>query len=78
MNKNKTLQLGGIIFGLISIFHFARMLYSWEMTIKNFGIPNYYVIEEFIIPQYFSYIAFVLAGFLAWQMIKIGTYKLNK
>jgi len=57
MNKNQSLMLASAIFGLIALLHLLRAIFSWPARIANFDVP-----------LYFSYIAVVAAGYLAWLM----------
>ena len=57
MNKNQSLMLASAVFGIIALLHLLRSIFSWDARIANFDIP-----------VWFSYIAVVVAGYLAWHM----------
>ena len=64
MNKNQSLKLASFVFGLISMIQLLRSVFRWPAVIGNF-----------LIPVYFSYTAFVVAGFLSWWMYKVSKKK---
>jgi len=57
MDKNKSLFLASIIFGIIALLQLIRAVLGWQAAIGNFDVP-----------VYFSYIAFIAAGYLSWHM----------
>lgn len=57
MDKNKSLMLAAAVFGVIALVHLIRAVFGWEAIIGNFNVP-----------VYFSYIAFIAAGYLSWHM----------
>ena len=57
MDKEKSLLLASAIFGVIALFHLARAVLGWEAFVSGFKIP-----------VYFSYLATLILGYLAWQM----------
>lgn len=57
MDKNQLLMLASAIFGLIALLHLIRSIFSWPASIAGFNVP-----------LYFSYIAVLVAGYLAWHM----------
>ena len=57
MNKNQLLRFASVIFGIIAVLHLLRIIFSWPARIANFDVP-----------LWLSYIAVVVAGYLAWQM----------
>ncbi|HLC61191.1 MAG TPA: hypothetical protein VJJ52_07225 [Candidatus Nanoarchaeia archaeon] len=61
MDKNKSLKLASLIFGLVALFHLLRSIFSWTVSIGTFNIP-----------VYFSYFGFLVAGFLSWIMYTAG------
>ena len=61
MEKNKSLMLASVIFGLIALAHLIRGILGWQAFVYNFKIP-----------VYFSYLAALILGFLAWQMYEAG------
>lgn len=61
MDKNKSLMLASVIFGVIALIHLLRSIFSWPASIAGFNIP-----------VYVSYIAVVVAGYLAWHMYNVS------
>ena len=57
MDKNQSLMLAAIVFSLMALLHLLRSIFSWTASIANFNVPVYY-----------SYIAVIVLGYLAWQM----------
>lgn len=57
MDKNQSLTLAAVIFGLVALLHLLRSIFSWPARIANFDVP-----------VWFSYAAVVVAGYLAWNM----------
>lgn len=57
MDKNKSLKLASVIFGLIALLHLLRSIFSWPAKIANFDAP-----------LWVSYLAVIVAGYLAWLM----------
>lgn len=57
MNKNQSLILSAIIFGIITILHLLRVIFGWLAEIAGITIPIY-----------ISYIAIVVSGYLTWHM----------
>ena len=57
MDKNQSLKLASVIFGLIAVMHLLRSIFSWPVSISAFNVP-----------LWLSYIAVVVFGYLAWQM----------
>jgi len=57
MNKNQSLMLAAFIFGIIALLHLLRAIFSWPARIANFEVP-----------LWLSYIAVIVAGYLAWHM----------
>jgi|TARA_Y100000031_G_C8204325_1_gene377857 hypothetical protein len=62
MDKNQSLLLASVVFGVVALSHLVRSIFGWEFTISNFNVP-----------LYFSYIAVVVVGYLSWHM-----YSANK
>ena len=50
-------MLAAIVFGIIALIHLLRAIFSWPARIANFDVP-----------VWLSYIAVVIAGYLAWDM----------
>jgi len=61
MNKNQSLKLASVIFGIVALLHLIRAILRWSVVIGNFNVP-----------VYFSYIAAVVIGFLSWWMYKVS------
>ena len=61
MNKNKSLMLASVVFGIIALLHLLRSVFSWPASIAGFNVP-----------VYFSYVAFIVAGYLTWHMYDAG------
>ena len=57
MDKNESLFLASIIFGVVALLHLARAALGWKAVIGNFNVP-----------VYFSYIALIAAAYLSWHM----------
>ena len=57
MDKNKSLILAAFAFGVVALVHLARGILGWQAFVYDFKIP-----------VYFSYLAALILGFLAWQM----------
>jgi len=64
MDKNKSLLIASVIFGVVGFLHLLRSLFGWEAVIGSFNVP-----------LYFSYIAVVVAFYLSFSMYKAGTIK---
>ncbi len=41
MSKNIYILLSGLFFGLISLFHFLRLTFEWEIIINDFSLPSW-------------------------------------
>ena len=61
MDKNQSLTLASIIFGVIALLHLLRSIFSWPASIAGFNVP-----------VWLSYIAVIVAGYLAWHMYDAG------
>lgn len=57
MDKNQSLMLAAVIFGIIALLHLLRAILSWPARIANFDVP-----------LWLSYIVVVGMGYLAWNM----------
>ena len=64
MDKNKSLLIAAIIFGVIGFLHLLRSLFGWQLVLANFKIP-----------LYISYIAVIVLGYLSWSMYKASKVK---
>ena len=57
MDKNQSLMVAAVVFGIIALLQLLRSVLSWEANIAGFDMP-----------LWLSYIAVVVAGYLAWMM----------
>lgn len=64
MDKNKSLLLASIVFGVVGLLHLLRSIFSWDLVLSNFKIP-----------LYVSYVIVIVAGYLSWSMYKASTTK---
>lgn len=64
MDKNQSLILSAVIFGIIAILHLLRVIFGWQASIAGINVP-----------LYISYIAIVIAGYLTWHMYKVSKVK---
>jgi hypothetical protein len=51
--------VAGIIFLIVALAHLCRLILGWHITIANL-----------VVPLWISWIALVIAAFLAWQGLK--------
>ena len=59
--KQKTfVKIAGIIFGLVAFVHLVKVLFAWDANIGGWEVP-----------LWISYIAVVIAGFLAYSAYKL-------
>ena len=61
MDKNKSLLIAAIIFGIIGFLHLLRSLFGWQ-----------WVLADFKIPLYLSYIAVIVLVICLGVCIKIA------
>lgn len=59
MDKNRSLLIAAIIFGVVGFLHLLRAIFGLEAVIGSFNVP-----------LYFSYIGVAVAGYLCWAMYK--------
>jgi len=64
MDKNKSLLIASLVFGIVGFLHLLRSIFSWNMVLGNFDVP-----------LYVSYIAVVVLGYLSWHMYKASKIK---
>ena len=57
MDKNQSLKLASVVFGIVAFLHLLRSVFSWPMVLGNFNVP-----------LYVSYIVVIVAGYLSWHM----------
>ena len=55
MDKNSTLRISAIIFGLIALLHLLRLLFSWDIFIETREMP-----------MWLSIVGLLVAGLLSW------------
>lgn len=51
----------GIIFIVISLLHWARIIYGWEA-----------VIGGWIVPLWISWVALIVSGYLGYEGLRLG------
>ena len=56
---NKAIYLAGIIFGLMALWHLARIFCPFNVTIGSYSIP-----------YWFSYVGFILFGLLSVYLFR--------
>ena len=61
LDKNQTLKLASVIFGIVALLHLLRSLLGWSLIIESYNVP-----------LYFSYIAVIVTGYLSWQMYDLS------
>jgi hypothetical protein len=60
--RQKTLSLVvGLIFLLIAVMHVLRLALKWEVVLNGWSVP-----------MWVSWLALVIAGFLAFEGLKLG------
>jgi uncharacterized membrane protein len=62
MNQRSFSLVAGIIFTLIAILHLLRIIYSWEAVIAGWAVP-----------QWVSWVALVISGYLGYEGLRLGT-----
>ena len=62
MDKNQSLMLAAVIFGIIALLHLLRSILNWPASIAGLNVP-----------VWLSYVAVVVAGYLAWLMYSAST-----
>lgn len=61
MDKNQSLRLASLIFGLIALIHLVRAILNLEAVIAGIKIP-----------VYVSYIFVIIASCLSWYMYNVS------
>ena len=61
MDKNQSLMLASVIFGVIALVHLVRAVLGLEAVIAGFKVP-----------VWLSYVFVVVAGYLSWHMYNAG------
>ena len=59
MEKNQSLTIAAVVFGIVGVLHLLRAVLAWEANIAGWNVP-----------VWLSYIIFIVAGLLAWLMYK--------
>jgi len=60
MSQSTYIKISGWIFGIIAVLHAARLVLGWEA-----------VIGGFVLPLWLSGVAIIIAGYLAYQAMKL-------
>ena len=60
LNQKTYLQITGLLLTVGAVVHLLRAVLGWEASIGGW-----------IVPVWFSYIAVVVAGYLAWSAYKL-------
>ncbi len=61
MTQKKFSLLAGMIFSLVTILHGLRVIFGWEA-----------IVGDLLVPIWISYFGFIVAGFLAYQCLKLS------
>ena len=61
MTQKTFCMVAGIIFLLMTLLHIARLLFGWPVAVGNA-----------VMPMWISWIALVIAAYLAYQGFKFG------
>jgi len=64
MDKNRSLLIASLVFGIVGFLHLLRSLFGWQLVLTNFNIP-----------LYLSYIAVIVLSYLSWSMYKASKIK---
>jgi len=62
MNQRLFCLAGGIIFSTVALLHAARIVFQWEALIGGWQVP-----------EWVSWIAIFVAGFLGYKGLTLGT-----
>ena len=57
MDKNQSLMLAAVVFGVIALLHLIRAVLGLKVMISSYETP-----------AWISYFAFIVVGYLAWHM----------
>ena len=60
MQKETGLKVASIIFGIVALLHLTRVLAGWSLAI-----------DDFVVPKWLSIIAFLVLGWLSYDLFKI-------
>ena len=61
MNQKTFSTVVGVIFAVIAVLHLLRAVLGWNAVVGSFTVP-----------MWFSWIALVMAGFLAYSAFKLA------
>ena len=61
MDKNQSLMLASVIFGIVALLHLLRAIFGWPVSVAGLNVP-----------VWLSYIAVVVAGYLSWNMYSVS------
>ena len=61
MNQRSFSLVAGIIFSIIALLHLSRIIYGWEAVIGGWTVP-----------QWISWAALVVAGYLGYEGLRLG------
>ncbi len=61
MTHKDYILASGVIFAFVAGAHVLRLIYGWHVTVNGFAVP-----------MWASWIALILAGYLAFQGISSG------
>ncbi len=65
MGNKKITLIASIVLGLASLLHLVRVLAGWSL-----------IVENFMIPAWFSVLAFLIAGVLSYKLFWV--YRMGK
>jgi hypothetical protein len=61
MNQKTFSLVAGMIFLLVAVMHVLRLALKWEVVLNGWSVP-----------MWVSWLALVIAGFLAFEGLKLG------
>ena len=61
MSEKKFLIISGLIFLVVAVIHVLRLALGWQVTIGDWSVP-----------MWVSWVACVLAGYLAYEGLKLS------
>jgi hypothetical protein len=53
--------VAGIIFTIIALLHFVRIIYGWDP-----------VVEGWTVPKWLSWVALIVSGYLGYEGLRLG------
>jgi hypothetical protein len=60
MNQRSFSLVAGIIFSLIALLHVLRIIFNWDAVIGGWPVP-----------QWISWVALLIAGFLGYEGLRL-------